>query len=200
MVDPVNITDYNLSNERLEEYILFCIAVAGKNALTTSRNLERLLQHLHWEARVEGWKPFEVVRRFSRDYLSEKMKEFGIGCYGLKSIGFYQICRKKIDLRACTPAQLEECDSIGPKTSRFFILHTRKKAKVACLDTHILKWLKELGHDVPGSSPQSTKKYAEIEAIFLEIARKKRMSPAKLDLMIWRKYSGNAPQNQGRAA
>lgn len=195
MVDPVRITDYHLSDERLEEYILFCIAVAGKNAKTTSRNLERFLQFLHKEAGVFDWKPFDVVRSFPYEFLFDKMKEFGFGCYGTKSLGFYHICRMKLNLRTCSPSDLEECTSIGPKTSRFFILHTRKEANVACLDTHILKYLHDLGYDVPGSSPQNRKKYAEIEKLFLKIAKDNNKEPALFDLEIWRKYSGNPLTN-----
>lgn len=199
MVDPVNITDYNLSDERLEEYILFCIAAAGKNAKTSSENLERLLQFLHKEFEVESWKPFEVIRKCSQEFLCDKMKECGFGCYNLKSLGFYVIAHLRLNLRKCSPSQLESCPSIGPKTSRFFILHTRKNANVACIDTHLLKWLKFLGYEVPSSTPNG-KKYLQIEAIFLEIAKNKNMNPAELDLMIWNHYSGNIVQNHWFAA
>lgn len=188
MIDPKNITDYNLSDDRLEEYILFCIAVAGKNAITTANNLEYLLGFLGRRFKTVG-KPFDSLKALKWSYGYEKlaplMKAYGFGCYTLKARGFEWICESGLDLKNCTSADLEQCPGIGQKTARFFILHTRANAEVACLDTHILKWLKKKGYDVPKQSPQSQKKYREIEQIFLKECRKRGMSPAEMDLAIW---------------
>lgn len=43
MIDPTNITDYNLSKEKLEEVILFWVCAAGKNGVTATKSLERTL-------------------------------------------------------------------------------------------------------------------------------------------------------------
>ena len=83
------------------------------------------------------------------------------------------------------------------KTSRCFIIHSRKDANYAGLDVHILHFLKDMGYNVPGQTPLR-KQYLEIEKIFLDIVRKSEMSVAEYDLMIWRKYSGRNKNDTGR--
>jgi hypothetical protein len=191
VVDPVNITNYKLNDKELEEYILFCIAVAGKTAKVVSARLDKLLICLHQEVGEKGWNPFYVVSQFTVDELAAKIKCAGIGCHTLKARGFFAIAKMGLDLRRCTVEELEKCPGVGHKTSRFFILHTRRDAEVACLDRHILKWMSDLGYDVPKSSPQNKAVYRRVEGLFLKLARANRMSPARLDLYTWCKYSGN---------
>ncbi len=191
MVDPVNLTRYDLSDAELEEYILFGIAAAGKSALPTARALQQFLSELHLVSGTNAWQPFQAIRQFDRQELAVRLKKNGIGCYNQRARSFHTIAHMELDLQYCTPEELERCPGIRFKTSRLFILHTRRNARVACLDTHILKHLRILGYDAPISSPQSRKKYLELEAAFLELAKKERMSVAELDLMLWRKYSGN---------
>jgi thermostable 8-oxoguanine DNA glycosylase len=81
--------------------------------------------------------------------------------------------------------ELLQCvKGIGMKTARFFVMHTRAHQMYACLDTHILAWLGDKGHDVPKSTPQG-KKYLELEKIFLDYCIEMDMMPADLDLKIW---------------
>lgn len=71
------------------------------------------------------------------------------------------------------------------KTSRFFVMHTRRNAtEYACLDTHILRWLGNKGHEVPKTTP-SGQKYLDLEKLFLDYANDMGMMPATLDLQIW---------------
>lgn len=185
MIDPINMTDYNRSILQLEETMLFCIAAAGKNALTSARILDEFL-HKHGKGTI---RPFEIIRKFKPNVLLNKMKKAGFGCYTLKSKGFHYIARQGLDLRTCTWEDLDACPGVGMKTAKFFVLHTRKDANVACLDTHILKWFRDLGYkNVPKSSPQSEKVYKKFEDIFLSLALEHKMSPADLDLSIWNKY------------
>lgn len=86
---------------------------------------------------------------------------------------------------------LESVNGIGSKTARFFVLHSRPNQRVAVLDTHILKWMKSLGHNVPKTTP-SKKSYGTIEKVFLCIAEARGMSIADLDLMIWKRFSQKA--------
>jgi len=74
------------------------------------------------------------------------------------------------------------------KTSRCFILHSRKDSRYAGLDTHILKFLKGYGFKVPKATP-AKKKYLELEQQFLYIADSQNKSPAELDLEVWNAYS-----------
>lgn len=189
MVDPVHITKFDRTNSELQELLLFCIAVAGKNATVTARLLDNFL----WYANAFGGSSyFESIRRMDEvEEVDLVMKEHGFGCYHMKSRGFVYAAKSGLNLKTCSVTDLEKIPGIGMKTSRFFILHTRPNAQVACLDTHVLKWLSYYtGYIVPRQTPPK-KKYLELEQLFLEIARVMKMSPADLDLKIWNKQRGS---------
>ena len=198
MVDPNHITDYRRSTHQLEELALFCLAVAGKNAITTSRALDRLLIYASAFAN-KGATPFEAIRKMDDvEEVAVVMKDHGFGCYNMKSKGLVQLARSGLNLRTCSAADLEKILGIGMKTSRFFILHTRLNAQVACLDTHVLQWLAYYtGYDVPKQTPIKTK-YLELEKVFLELARIMKVSPADLDLKIWRRQRGSDEESLDR--
>jgi thermostable 8-oxoguanine DNA glycosylase len=189
MIDPTKITDFNRSTPQLEELLLFCIAVAGKNATVTAKNMERLLEY--GRDYCDGT-PFEIILELSKRYdLKTLIKDFGFGCQNVKSRGFIEASNAGLDLKNCTVDQLECIHGIGMKTSRFFLLHTRKNAEVACLDTHILQWLARHSNlDVPKQTP-TRKKYIELEKIFLKVAKVLNIHPADLDLRIWNMSRGS---------
>jgi thermostable 8-oxoguanine DNA glycosylase len=56
---------------------------------------------------------------------------------------------------------------------------------IAVLDTHVLAWLRSLGISAPKLSPTG-KAYARLERAIVEICRVTGVSPAQLDLAIWR--------------
>jgi thermostable 8-oxoguanine DNA glycosylase len=189
VIDPTKITDFNRATPQLEELLLFCIAVAGKNATVTSKNMERLLEY--GRDYCDG-SPFEIIIELSKRYdLKELIKDFGFGCHSVKSRGFLEAANSGLDLKICTVNQLEKIHGIGMKTSRFFLLHTRKNAGVACLDTHILQWLaKHSNLNVPKQTP-TCKKYLELESVFLMVAEVLKTHPADLDLRIWNMSRGS---------
>lgn len=181
-VDPVRFTNFHLNEIELEEYILFCIAVAGKQAIKTSQMLDVL---------IDSSRPFASIRDFgSCSNLRERMKEIGFGCHDLKSRGMWWISYSGLNLKTCTVADLEECPGIGMKTSRFFAMFTRENERsVAALDTHILKYMRDQGYEnIPKQTPSSKKQYFKIQKQFLEICNKVGWHPAKFDLMIWNNY------------
>lgn len=186
MVDPVNFTDYGRSLEQLEEALIFCVLVAGKKALTTSRALDKLLTS------IQSGKPFESFRKFSEKELQTLLMMHGIGCHTAKAKSIYQLVRAELDLKKCGLFDLIKIYGIKFKTANFFLMHTRENYVAACLDTHILKHLAALGHKVPKSTPQSKKSYDRIQKIFLDLCETEGKKPADLDLELWRKYSGNA--------
>jgi thermostable 8-oxoguanine DNA glycosylase len=94
-----------------------------------------------------------------------------------------------IDLKTCTVEDLEAIHGIGPKTSRFIIMHSRPKQRLATLDTHILRWMRDQGIDTPKATPQSRKLYQKLEQKFLTLCDKCGMIPSQLDLKIWKQYS-----------
>ncbi|NBP02621.1 MAG: hypothetical protein EBU90_21370 [Proteobacteria bacterium] len=98
------------------------------------------------------------------------------------------LASRGLDLKTCSVSDLESVRGIGPKTARCFLMHSRRGARYAGLDTHALKYMREKGIDVPKSTPTG-KKYLELEAKFLELADRSGKSVAEFDLEIWRHYS-----------
>jgi len=189
MIDPANITNYKLTDAELEEHLLFWICAAGKNGTTAARCLEKLLSSTTYNNKS----PFGVIREIINTKvpkpLTELMKWAGIGCYTHKARTFHQLVHSDIDLKTCSSEELEQIYGIGMKTSRCFILHTRKNAQVAGLDTHMLKHLKAMGvKKVPKSTPASKKTYLRLEKKVLKFAKRMGFTPAEYDLAIWNKY------------
>lgn len=183
MIYPDRITDYNRTTEQLEEFIVFCVCVAGHNAMTTAQRLERLFIKL--SAHVA---PFYALRRCQGGILPTMLRKAGIGCYKKRSEYLIDLINKGLNLRTCSVADLETVKGIGPKTARFFVLHSRKDVNdIAVLDTHVLKFMKDNGYDVPKSTPTG-KRYLYLESEFLKLARQSNVSVAEFDLAIWNDY------------
>jgi len=189
MIDPVNMTQYGLSKNKLEEVLLFSCAVAGKKALTTARVLDEFLEDLKTKAKLKTKSPFELIKNYKGD-LPKKLRSHGMGCYNHRAKTFKELADSDLNLKECTVEELESISGIGPKTSRFFILHTRQNINNAALDVHILKFMSDLGYKVPSVTPPAGKKYKEIEKQFISIAKKSKLSIAEFDLTVWRVYSG----------
>lgn len=181
MIDPTAVTNYNRTDAELEEYVLFCIAVAGKTAQIIARQLQDLLDH------AVGSGPFDKIRNLIKiGKLHLALKQSRLGKYFVLMKAYEQILN--LNLRTCTLEDLEKVYGIGPKTARYFMLHTRPNVQIAALDTHILKFLKEQGYAVPDHTPTG-KKYKELEQIFIAEATKRGRQIAEFDLAIWNHYS-----------
>ena len=185
MIDPDVITQYNLNEKELQEYILFWVCAAGKNGRTAAKCCDKFLNLI---GANEIYLPFTVIKGSHKKDLPNILKSCGIGCYTSKARTMWELAHSNLDLKTCKASDLEKIYGIGMKTSRCFILHSRKGARYAGLDTHLLKFLRELGYDAPKSTPIG-KKYLELEQIFLKYADKLGKTPADLDLEIWNKYS-----------
>lgn len=199
--DPTDCTNYGRPDAQLQEFLIFCVCVAGKNARTIQRALQRFWSEVVPEVRGGNALPFQIINRWVSLFdsvtagpsaLSQKLKECGIGCHKLKARSMLALAKAKIDLRTCTPEELEKFPGIGPKTSRFFILHSRRDAKVACLDVHILRYMREKRKipGVPNQTPQSRKKYLELETTFLGLVPRGK-TPAEFDLHLWLEATKN---------
>jgi len=187
VVDPTNFTNFNRSVYELEELLIFSVCVAGKPAMRTAEAVKGLLTYGDSPCKY----PFDIIRwLIERRRLISAMKKYGIGQYTRISRALKEMMRANLDLRTCSVEDLEAIHGIGPKTARMFVLHTRPNQRVAALDTHILKFLKEKGHNVPKTTP-SGKRYLVLEQAFLTEADKSGMTVADFDLHLWRKYSGN---------
>jgi len=190
MIDPTKITNYRLNQAKTEEVILFWVCAAGKNGVTAAKCLDGLLST--WRERASTIKPkpspFDIIRYISQvGDLADEMKKHGIGCYNAKSKTFLCLVSKCMDLKKCTVEDLESVSGIGPKTARCFLIHSRPNQQYAGLDTHVLKFLRDKGHEVPKSTPTG-KKYRDLETVFLKYVAESGMTVADFDLMIWNDY------------
>jgi len=188
MITPTSITNYNRTEAELEEFLMFAILVAGKGAEQQAKKLDAFLSHKH-EAT-----PFEYLEYLfvgNRIMFRNAIRHHKFGQYNRIEEAFKGILRFKGKLKNVTIENLESIKGIGSKTARFFILHSRPNQRVAVLDTHILKYLKNMGHNVPKATP-SKNKYKVIEELFIQIADGLQMSIADLDLHIWKTYAQKA--------
>lgn len=185
MITPNSITNYNRTEAELEEFLLFAILVAGKSAEQQAKKLEQFLAGCPYSK----YTPFQYLEYLIKtSTLTGEMMRLKLGQYKRLTFAFIGILKFKDRLKEVTIEELESVYGVGCKTARFFVLHSRPAAKVAVLDTHILKWMKALGHNVPKATP-TKRNYSIIEKIFLTIAEAKGMSVAELDLQIWKSYA-----------
>lgn len=173
-----------MNSHELEWRLLYSMVVAGKSAEFATKALQRFLSPLAFSS------PFQNIRYHAmHDTLDYRLRHARTGNYGKLARGFEAVAKAGFDLSTCTAEQLEAIHGIGPKTSRFFILWTRPDARHAALDTHVLKWLRYLGHDAPKSTP-SGQKYAVLEKVMLDEADRRGITARALDALIWDYCSG----------
>ena len=183
-VDPLNITDFNRTQYELEAFWLFAILVAGKNTSVQAKKLSGFLQNGYGQ----GLTPFAYITQINRDGLIlNYMKAEKLGQYTRIHRAFVESLN--VDLHTCSVDELENIHGVGCKTSRFFILHSRENQNFAVLDTHILKFLKSKGYDVPLKTPTNTNTYKRIEQYFLDCVVGTGMTVAEFDLYVWTYYN-----------
>lgn len=193
MINPDDVTNYNRTKSEKEEFLFFCICVAGKNAHVQARKLEDFLNLLRIELGNNTLSPFELVKEILDGYgpeygakiIQEKLYLIRMGQYSRITNLFINLAY--MDVESITLEELESLHGIGPKTARFYLTHTQEGTQFAVLDTHILKELASRGYTVPKSTPTG-KKYYEIEKIVLGIVEKEGKTTSEWDLETWKKW------------
>ncbi len=192
-------TRYRQTPEQLEETLLFSICVAGKNARTTAVALEKFLgwghnrtsRFLCWNP-GDPWKPFAMLRLLfatTHPYrVADAMRRCGLGCFNQRCKSFQYACQAGINLKRCTIQDLEKIPGVAEKTSRFFVLHTRRGVNVVPIDTHWMKHLRSLGLTTAERIPKG-KRYLELESTALGLIRKSGSTTADFDLALWNRYA-----------
>ena len=202
MVDPYDITNFARSQPEMEEFFLFCVAVAGKKATMIAGKIDEFLS-----GAAAAETPFEYVRRLEGEgRLGGRLVEVRLGKYGILPRAYPQAATREGLVHAPVD-ELEMIPGVGPKTARFFVLHTRPGARVAVIDTHVLKYLKFRGHRVPNGFPTG-RAYAGLEEIMLDEMDRSGMDRAEFDLAIWSHYASNGayplppvpPRRRGRVS
>jgi len=196
-VDPYNITKFDRTKSELECFLLFCIVVAGKTAYIQARKLDEFLTSVNKRLMLpEHINPFQSLKSAEQHgILMEEIQKAKLGQYKKIYAGFKYISECNYDLKRMTPDILELIPGVGMKTSRFFLLHSdiNYKDKIAILDTHILKFIKEnIDERAPKSTPTSSIKYIFWETRFLFWCAMNNKNVANFDLEVWKSYARTA--------
>ena len=194
MINPYNITDYSRKRGELEEFLLFCIVVAGKTAYIQAQKLEDFLKSVNARLMMpESSSPFQILKSANQHgILMEEIQKAKLGQYRKTYNGFKYITEREYDLTRMTPEELELIPGVGMKTSRFFLLHSDKtyKDKIAIIDTHILKFIKEnIDIRAPKSTPTIRVTYKYWEDRFLYWCESNNKNVADFDLEVWKSYA-----------
>ena len=201
MINPYQITNYDRSSSELEEFLLFCIVVAGKTAYIQAQKLEDFLVSVNKRLMMpENINPFQTIKSAEQHgILFEEIKLAKLGQYKKIYSGFKYISDREYNLSRMTPKILEEIPGVGMKTSRFFLLHsdTFYKDKIAILDTHILKFIKENIDDrAPKSTPVIPLTYRFWESMFLTWCLENKKNVADFDLEVWKSFARTKPEEK----
>lgn len=194
LIDPKFVTNFSRSTRELLVFWLFCLFVRGKSADVQAHKLYRFIERKDC---LKG-DVFNLTL-MGRGRIDVALRKVKAGQYDTLSRAIDEtmlwLNRDVFYLRHATVAELEEITGVGPKTARFFIMHSRRDANVAALDVHILRFI-DLSTDIPvPTTTPSGKKYAELEKIFLDITVREGVKPADMDLAIWRASREKEPLN-----
>lgn len=194
MINPKKVTDYNRNEWQLQEFLLYCICVAGKKSEIESPKVRKFCM----DGRMGfGLKPFKLIQKLMRissveeDGLMQHLKKYKIAPYQQRYNSFKDVATLlNKNLNEVTLDELMQIRGLGTKSSRFFLTHSREDFNEAVIDTHILSFLKDQGHeDIPNVTPQSEKVYERLATLFKSYANFEGMSVADYDLKIWTQYS-----------
>jgi thermostable 8-oxoguanine DNA glycosylase len=201
LIDPYKVTNFKRSQNELEEFLLFCIVVAGKTAYIQARKLDEFLASTKIRLMMPAnTNPFQIIKSAEQHgVLFEEIKKAKLGQYKKIYSGFKYISEREYNLNKMTPDILEKIPGVGMKTSRFFLLHSdiNYKDNIAILDTHILKFIKENIDDrAPKSTPTIRVTYKLWEDMLLSWCRQNNKNVAEFDLEVWKSYARVAKNDE----
>lgn len=185
MIEPTTITNYHRTDEELEQFMLFSIAVAGHNADTTARLVNKFIEDANGD-------PFTYLRSSYRD-IDSILLHYRLGPYGQNVSALHGVFN--LNLRTCTLRDLLEINGIGHKTARMFLLHSRPNEEHIVLDVHVLSYLRKVLRmkNIPEKTPPKlSQRYLDIENKAKRKVRKMfpTLSFAEFDLGVWKEMSG----------
>ena len=189
MINPAEVTNYNRTQYELEEFILFCINVAGKKSSIEAPKLEVFIERA--KNITKETTPFNCIRKLIKlGRLQEIMHWAKLSPYAQRFNSYVSVVTIN-DLQTVTLNRLLQVPGVGLKTARFFLSHSREDFDEPMLDTHILRFLRDQGYkDAPKSTPSNVGIYNYYANVFKMFARTLGKSVTDLDLEIWKKYSG----------
>lgn len=159
----------NYNEEELEKFLIFCLldrAMPYKNVCKVFDGLTEL-----------GITNKGKLKKLGIEEISRILSWYGHRFPNQTAKYLKHFAHNDINLETCTREEMvEKIDGIGYKLASMFLRNTRGE-NYAVLDTHIKKWLKEMGFE--------GKNYIESEKNFLEICKEVNMTPYELDMLIW---------------
>ena len=193
---------YDAKPAELEKFVLVNMFVAGKNASVQQAKLDQFVNCVRrdlGEIIVDTLGVLSAIHNVLSDAeVNDRvlgwLKEVKSGQYTRLTNGIVQLAEHigagKIDLKNCNRQHLIKIKGIGYKTASMFLLYTRRNLAVACLDTHILKYLREETQtpNVPLTTPNVKLEYRRLEEAFLRIVKASNKSVAEFDFEIWSRY------------
>jgi len=187
MVDLTKVTNFQRTLFELQEFWLVAICVAGKNGPKQAKKVHDFLDG------QAGNTPFAKVRKMiDGDKLLKRLKFVKMGQYNRIERAFRESL--DLDLEKCTLDDLTRIKGVGNKTSRFYLLHSRPDCEYVVLDTHMLRFLREICglKNIPKSTPSNPEQYTAIERMAREAINDKFPNDtlADADLKIWLTMSG----------
>lgn len=210
--DPFDPTKFCRLPVELEDFLVFGVMVAGKPARSTINKQARLyeqlveryrdlalynnMSHLIAKGIDHGWRAmlklfFNLREHFQVD---QSLHIARTGKYETMLHFFQDFVRRDLDLERCSLNDLTRLYGVGPKTARFFLLHSRVNQRLAVLDRHVMTWLAEVvDGPVPRGTPSTLSSYAYWEQVWLE--KTDEMFPGipkcRIDYEIWAASQGD---------
>jgi thermostable 8-oxoguanine DNA glycosylase len=188
MINPTQITNFKRSDKELQLFWIFCILVAGKNSDVAARKVGSLFKDLGDKT------PFEFLKE-NRNSIRNLLVAHKVGQYNRIENAILQSL--DLDLSTASLEDLMNVKGVGPKTARFFLLHSRHDCEHVILDVHILHYLRTRWQmDVARSTPPPVE-YNRIEKIASNFIKLDfpNLSMAEADLLIWVEQSGRLAES-----
>jgi len=176
-IDPKCITNDSRTPEELEQFLLFCWLCAGKSSVQQAEKLSQFL--------TEQTRPFEYIGELALwNTLTPLLKQHKLGKYAMLEKGMLAMTENPDCIR-WPREKLIKIPGVSWKTASLYRMHAFKE-KIACLDTHILRWLRTEGHrNVPKGSPGVWSTYKHWELVFLGECYQRDVHPWEFDLALW---------------
>lgn len=180
---------FDATDHQLQRMLMTGVVVAGKVARQQQDKLDQF-EVLLWRRAEKAATVFNAMLQVANmdgwSGVEDMLRKVKMGQYTRVIAAFRGMVEAKLDLRTCSRDDLVKIPGIGLKTASFFIMFTRRNANIACLDTHILAYMRE--HNMHPQVPRSTpppKLYLELEKVWLFHCKEINRDPAELDFEIW---------------
>jgi hypothetical protein len=185
-IDPTAIPAKPMTREQLQWWVLFGICVANKPAKVTERKMREFMDL------NAAMTPFGKVKSMVQyGELGRNLRKVRFGQYTRINKAFRHAVN--LDVGNLSVEALELVPGIGPKTARMIMLYAKPGMECVPLDTHILKFLRKLGHKAPRHTPPAGPVYRRLELAFIAEAKRRKVSVRELDTEVWTSYSGYTP-------